>query len=196
MKKLWKQFRIGSVIMSACMLVIGILMVVWPGISALAICYLFGAACLLTGLYSLLRHFRLGQAGLFFNFDLTFGICCCLAGLLLLVHPYGVVSLLPIAVGLYMIISGIAALQTALEMRRYNYRSWGVSLILSVLTILIAVFLFLNPFKGAEAFMIFIGIALIINAVQRIYSLVTISRAVERFDDEDDVIDVDWTWRE
>lgn len=196
MKQLWKQFRTGSAIMSVCMLIIGILMVVWPGVSALVICYLLGAVCLLTGIYSLVRYFRLGGAGLFFSFDMTFGLCCILAGVLLLLHPYGAVSLLPIAVGLYMIISGISALQTTLEMHRYNYKNWIVSLIFSIVMILIAVFLFLNPFTSARAFMRFIGIALILNGVQRIYSIVTISRAVGRFDDEDDVIDVDWTWHE
>lgn len=192
MRELWKRFRQGSIAVSCCMIVLGLVMLIWPEISALAVCYILGAVCVLAGAYRLARDFKLGFAGFFFRFDMTLGLCGILAGILLLAHPGGAVALLPFAVGLYMLFGGVFDIQVALEMRRFGSRKWIVSMILAVLTTIVAFFLFLNPFEGASALMMYVGISLIIGAVQNLYSVYSISRVIKA-SKKDDVIDVEWT---
>lgn len=103
MKEMWRQFRKGAIVVSCGMLALGILMALWPDISALTVCIVFGIFCIVAGVYAMVRYFKLGVAGIFFRSDLSFGICSILLGVLLLLHPYGAVVFLPIAVGFFMI---------------------------------------------------------------------------------------------
>ncbi len=191
MKERWKRFRYLSMAISFCMLALGVLMIIWPEISAVAVCCILGIICLATGIYQVVRYFNLGFAGLFFRFDLTLGICSILAGILLLLHPAGATVLLPFAVGLYIITGSVFDIQYSVEMRRWRIGNWWLSMVLGIISTIFAFFLMLNPFQGVSALMIFIGISLIVGSIQNFYAIHCISSAVKA-SRKDDVIDVTW----
>lgn len=187
MKERWKRFRRLALVMSFCMLALGIVVVIWPEISAVAVCWILGIICIASGIYEMVRYFNLGFAGLFFRFDLTLGICSILAGILMLLHPMGAAALLPFAAGLYIITGSVFEIQSSVEMRRLGIGNWGMSMALGIISTVFAFFLLLNPFQGVAALMIFIGISLIIGGIQNLYTVHCISSAIK-----DDVIDVSW----
>ena len=191
MKESWKRFRRLSLVISCCMLALGIVMVIWPEISAVAVCCVLGIICLATGIYKMVRYFNLGFAGLFFRFDLTLGICSILSGILLLLHPAGAAALLPFAAGLYIITGSVFDIQSSVEMRRLGIGNWWLSMALGIVSTIFAFFLLLNPFQGVAALMVFIGISLIVGSIQNLYTLHCISSAVKA-SRKDDVIDVSW----
>ncbi len=191
MKEKWKKFRMGVAAQCVGMLVLGIVLVAWPGISALTVCMVLGAICILAGIYELARYFKLGAAGVFFRFDSLFGICSILAGIFLLLHPYGAAKLLPIAAGLFVLSRSIQDIQTAFGMRSAHVASWGAVLAIGLIDLVFAVLLLANPFGGAAALMVFIGIVLIISGLRHGYMVYCISRAVKA-SRNDDVIDVEW----
>ncbi len=191
MKERWKRFRRLSLVISFCMLALGIVMVIWPEISAVAVCCVLGIICLATGIYEMVRYFNLGFAGLFFRFDLTLGICSILAGSLLLLHPAGAAALLPFAAGLYIITGSVFDIQSSVEMRRLGIGNWWLSMVMGVVSTIFAFFLLLNPFQGVAALMVFIGISLIVGSIQNLYTVHCISSAVKA-SRKDDVIDVSW----
>ena len=191
MKERWKRFRRLSLGISFCMLALGIVMVIWPEISAVAVCCVLGIICLATGIYEMVRYFNLGFAGLFFRFDLTLGICSILAGSLLLLHPAGAAALLPFAAGLYIITGSVFDIQSSVEMRRLGIGNWWLSMVMGVVSTIFAFFLLLNPFQGVAALMVFIGISLIVGSIQNLYTVHCISSAVKA-SRKDDVIDVSW----
>ena len=49
MKALWKKFQVCAIAVSVCMLILGIVMLVWPEISAVTICVILGALCAAAG---------------------------------------------------------------------------------------------------------------------------------------------------
>lgn len=191
MKESWKRFRRLSLVISFCMLALGIVMVIWPEISAVAVCCVLGIICLATGIYEMVRYFNLGFAGLFFRFDLTLGICSILAGILLLLHPAGAAALLPFAAGLYIITGSVFDIQSSVEMRRLGIGNWWLSMALGIVSTIFAFFLLLNPFQGVAALMVFIGISLIVGSIRNLYTVHCISSAVKA-SRKDDVIDVSW----
>ena len=191
MKERWKRFRRLSLVISFCMLALGIVMVIWPEISAVAVCCVLGIICLSTGIYEMVRYFNLGFAGLFFRFDLTLGICSILAGILLLLHPAGAAALLPFAAGLYIITGSVFDIQSSVEMRRLGIGNWWLSMVMGVVSTIFAFFLLLNPFQGVAALMVFIGISLIVGSIQNLYTVHCISSAVKA-SRKDGVIDVSW----
>lgn len=191
MKEKWKRFRRGAIIMSCCMLVLGILMILLPDTSALTICILLGIFCIVAGLYAIVRYFKLGLAGIFFRSDLTFGICSILLGILLLLHPYGALTFLPIATGFFMILGSVADIQVSVEMRRLQLGNWGLTMILGIINIIFAFLLLINPFQGASVLMVFVGISLVIDSIQNFYSIYCISKAIKS-SKNDKIIDVEW----
>lgn len=191
MKEIWRQFRKGAIVVSCGMLALGILMALWPDISALTVCIVFGIFCIVAGVYAMVRYFKLGVAGLFFRSDLSFGICSILLGVLLLLHPYGAVVFLPIAAGFFLIIGSVLDIQISVEMRRFHFGNWVVTLILGILNIIFALLLLINPFQGASILMIFVGVSLIIDSIQNFYSIYCISKAIKA-SKSNQVIDVEW----
>lgn len=191
-KKAWKQFRTVSILVSCLLLALGVVMLIWPEISALAICIILGVLFIAVGVYELVRYFNLGFAGLLFRFDLTLGMCNILIGILLLVHPAGAMVFLPIAAGFYMMMGSVFDIQLSVEMRRSGVSSWWLSLLMGIVSTAFAFFLFLDPFNGASALMIFVGISLIVSGIESLCTILCISKAVKN-GKEGTVIDVPWT---
>lgn len=191
MKEKWKQFRLWAIIISICMLVLGVLVLIWPKISAVAVCYILGAFCIGTGIYEIVRYFQLGFAGLLFQHDLIWGIFSILAGILLLLHPLGAAAFLPIVAGIYIVMGSIFDIQMSVEMRRLGIGNWVLSLVLGIVGIIVAFFLILNPFDGVTALMIYMGILLILGGMQSLYTVHCISSVVKA-SKNDNVIDVTW----
>lgn len=191
MKEMWRQFRKGAIAVSCCMLALGILMVLWPDISALTICIILGIFCIAAGVYAMVRYIKLGVAGLFFRSDLSFGICSILLGVLLLLHPYGAMIFLPIAAGFFMIIGSVLDIQVSIEMRRLHFGNWCIMLILGIINIIFAFLLLMNPFQGASVLVIFVGISLVVDSMQNFYSIYCISKAIKA-SKSNQIIDVEW----
>ncbi len=192
MKEKWKQFRLWAIMMSICMLVLGVLTIIWSRISAVAVCYILGAVCIGTGIYEIVRYFKLGFVGLFFRYDLALGIFSILAGILLVIHPLGAAAFLPIVAGIYIVMGSIFDIQVSVEMRRIGIGNWVLSLVLGIIGTIFAFFLILNPFDGISVLMIYIGISLIIGSIQNLYIIHCISSAMKA-SRNDTIIDVTWT---
>lgn len=192
MKEKWKQFRIWAMVISICMLVLGVLTLIWPRISAVAVCYILGVMCIGAGVYEIVRYFELGFVGLLFQHDLVLGIFSILAGVLLIIHPIGAAAFLPIVAGIYIVMGSIFDIQISVEMRRMGIKDWIPSLILGIVGAVFAFFLILNPFDGVTALMIYVGVSLIIGSIQSIYTVHCISNAVKAYK-TDDVIEAEWT---
>lgn len=174
-----KSLRTWAIAVSCCMAVLGILMMIWPGISAMAVCCVMGVFLIAMGACEFTRYFSLGPVGVFFRFDLALGIINVLAGVALIAHPYGALAVLPVVVGLYVVIDSVFAIQTSVEMRRYGLKSWWLALLLGIVGALLGVLLMLDPFTGAAALMIFMGVSLLVSGIGSIYSIICASRAVK-----------------
>ena len=115
-----KRYRLWAIVVSCCMIVLGAAMILRPDISALAVCYLTGALCIAMGVCEIARYFSIGVIGILFRFDLIVGILSTLAGVLLLAHPTGALTVLPIILGFYIIIDSVFSIQAAVELRRFG----------------------------------------------------------------------------
>ena len=195
MKEKWKQFRLWAVIFSICMLVLGVLTLIWPDISAAAVCCILGVICIGTGIYEIVRYFNLGLVGVFFQYDLVLGIFSILAGILLLIHPLGAATFLPVIAGIYIVMGSIFEIQVSVEMRRFGIGNWVLSLVLGIIGTIFAFFLILDPFDGVKALMIYLGILMIIGSIENLYTIHCISRVIKE-SKNNNVIDVTWTYKD
>lgn len=185
-----KRFRLWALIVSCCLIALGALMVIWPGISALVVCIILGILCVAAGVCELCRYSELGLAGIFFRFDLALGILSIVAGILLLLHPDGAAAILPVAAGLYIIVDSVFGIQISTEMRRLGDRNSWLTTLLGILGALLGVLLIIDPFDGVLTLMVFAGVSLIISGVESLITISRISRAVKN--GRGGVIDAEW----
>lgn len=186
-----KRYRNWAIGLSAGMALLGLVLILWPETSALTVCWLLGALCLALGVCQIARFCRLGALGVLFRFDLGGGILGVLAGLLLLLHPAGALMILPVIGGFYILVEGVFTLQAAVELRRFGLPHWGLTLGLGILDLLLGFLLILDPFEGAAALMVYLGISLLITGVSGVYTVICAARAFQS-DSHRRIIDAQW----
>lgn len=69
-------------------------------------------------------------------------------------------------VGIIIIVNSVFKLQTSLELRSFVVRIWWTVLVLSVISIAVAVFLIRNPFEGSLTLTVYLGVCLVIDSIQ------------------------------
>ena len=175
-----KKEKWAYIAVSILFIVLGIVIIIFPKLSSVVLCYLIGAFTVLFGVFRLIGYFVNGRYGLAFQFDLALGIISILIGLMLLIHPYGIINFLPQIVGGFLLIDSIFKFQTAFEARPCGLTDWWVFAILAVLTCGMGLLLIVNPFSGAIILMISLGISLISAGCENLYLAFRVIKFVRR----------------
>ena len=190
-KKSLKTYKTLAIVLSVVTMALGLVMICWPNISAVAICYLMGAVCIVIGIYEIIRYFDLGLIGVLFRYDLFLGIMSVLAGILLVLHPDGGVVILPVVLGFYIILASVFSIQISTEARHFGFSGWWGALLLGIAGAILGVLMILDPFRGAAALMVFTGISLLVTGVESIYAIICISK-VFRSSGHQKIIEASW----
>lgn len=190
-KKSLKTYKTLAIVLSVVTMALGLVMICWPNISAVAICYLMGAVCIVAGIYEIIRYFDLGLIGVLFRYDLFLGIMSVLAGILLVLHPDGGVVILPVVLGFYIILASVFSIQISTEARHFGFSGWWGALLLGIAGAILGVLMILDPFRGAAALMVFTGISLLVTGVESIYAIICISK-VFRSSGHQKIIEASW----
>lgn len=191
MEKTWKKARLWAVILSLCVIALGVVLIIWPESSALVVCIILGICSIGIGAVALVRYFKLGLYGIFFRYDLMIAIINILFGTLVLIWSPTAVTFMPIAVAIYMIMGSIIAIQLTVELYRFHGTGWVLSLICAIVGIAFAFLLLMDPFKGAAALMIVAGISLIVSSIQNLYLIFCISKTLKN-GRNGIVVDAEW----
>lgn len=166
MKKQIKRWKWGYILISFAIIALGICLILWPGVSAGVLCDVVGMVLTAIGAFRCVSYFLRGMSALWHRYELPLGIFNVLLGVYFLSHPDNVLLLLPVVVGLSVLVDSVFKLQNALELRACGAKSWWGVLILSIASILVALFLIRNPFAGAVTLMTYLGICLVVDGVQ------------------------------
>ena len=146
----------------------GLILMIWPGFSSKLICSVLGILCVVCGAVKLFSYFSKDPYRLAFQFDLALGIFGLILGAVLIFRSKTILSLLPVLVGLFTVVSGVFKLQTAMDARRFGLRKWWGMLLLSILTILMGAVLLLRPFGTALLAIRFMGLAMVLYGIQEL----------------------------
>lgn len=179
MKEL-KKWKTGYLILSAAVMILGLCLVIRPGISAEVLCWLVGAVLTIAGAVRIVCYFSRGISVLWHRYELPLGLLDVLLGVYFFSHPANVMLLLPTVVGVVVIVDSVFKLQTALELRGMGVRRWRSVFALSIVCILAGIFLIRNPFQGTVTLMVCLGVSLIIDSVQSMLFITSAAKAVRR----------------
>lgn len=171
-----KKYEKNSIIISVLMLIVSFCLIFMPFSSAVTVIWMFGIFTIVDGVIHMVSYFSTDVENRLANFEFAEGIMEILAGFLILISAEYLVLFMPIMIGVWIIIKSIAKMQIALNMRNSDEGIWVLVLVLSVITLLIGVFIILNPLPEFITVTItilgvFLAVYEIINLIEAIYIL-------------------------
>ncbi|MCH5259692.1 MAG: DUF308 domain-containing protein [Lachnospiraceae bacterium] len=189
--KLLKKLKTNVVISAALCILLGIVLVVWPGLSMQIVCTAIGAVLLIGGGVRLAAYFTAKDGTVYSQMNLITGIILAVVGIWILLQPDKVLAIIPIIVGIVIALHGVNNLQQAIALCKEQYDKWWVALILGLLTVGFGVLLICKPFAALDTAVMLIGVFLIYDGVSDIWIVSRIYRTAKTFKREADVLDVD-----
>ena len=136
----------------------------------------FGIIMIMIGVVSVIRALELKSTRLLpYRLGLLGGVLDLIIGVICVFFSSKVVSLFPVLFmiyGIIMVVSGIHKIRNYLVLKDFGInRSWLV-VISAVLSIILGVVVFLNPFSATEAARLYTGIFLIVEGVMDLFTFI------------------------
>ena len=161
MKSVIQDMKHNYFINAVIMVILGIVLVIWPHILGVMLCYLLGGALIVMGIFQLISFLRGERLGFYNKFVMMMGIVLVLLGIWICAQPRIVLSIIPVVVGIIVLIHGLMDIQYTLDIKKAGSEKWWIALIAAVLTLIVGLLLVLNPFTVYEITMVLVGVAML-----------------------------------
>ena len=158
-----KKMSITSIIFSIIFIAIGIFLLLKPETAINIICYVLGVLLILWGVVSMIQFFSDKTSESYLSISFIFGAFVFIFGLIILIKPEIIASIIPLLLGIWMLINGVTKLSYSLTINKLSNAT--VSIVGSIFIIILGVLLIFNPFAGAKSLVQIIGISFIVYSV-------------------------------
>ena len=175
-----KQFSKSYILVSALYVVLGVVLLVWPGTSVKMICYGLGFAMVVLGITYGIIYFTKDNLQGFLQMDLVIGIVCLAFGVFILLNPTFLATVLPFAMGIILLLGAVVKIQSSWNMRRLKFKKWYLVLICALVIIALGIVLLCNPFQEEKFMILYIGACLILDGLTNLISLICIQVKVKK----------------
>jgi uncharacterized membrane protein HdeD (DUF308 family) len=148
----------------------GILVILWPGPTVVALVFLFGIYAIIDGVTSIVQYIRHKESRS--AWQIVGGIVSVLAGIVALVWPDITALVLAIVIGVWAVILGVSQIALAFEVKK-TVRRWWLWLVTGIVTTLFGLLIVIFPGAGIlsllgllSAFAIVTGALLIASGIE------------------------------
>lgn len=170
-----KTAKMGYIIISVILCLLGIMLIVNPRFSVSLLCRLGGVVLIAFGIVKIVGYCSRDLYRLAFQYDLAFGILLIALGVLLLFFPQRMTNTICILLGIYILADALLKIQISIDSKSFGIRRWWLILTMAVITGIAGFLLIFRPSAGAEVIMIILGVSLVTEGV---LNIVTILAAV------------------
>lgn len=184
MEQILKKIKTNVIASALLCIIMGVVLVAWPGMSVHIVCITVGAVTIVGGLSRLLTFALNRDGSLFSQMNLIMGLIITLIGAWILFQPDTIIAMIPILVGIIIIIHGINNIQQAVDLYRNRYDKWWVALLLGLITVIFGGLLIFNPFGAVNTLVMFIGLFLIYDGISDIWIVSRVSGMAKQLMDE------------
>lgn len=165
--KILRKLQWAFTLSSAVLIALGIFCIVRPGLVQNILCYVAGALLMVFGIAKVVRYFASRSS---FVDSLIVGVLLALIGFVLITQAKAVISLIFAFIGILILLDGIVKLKNAFDARAAAMRDWVAMLVFSVIVIAFGVLVIANPFEGASVPIIILGVSLLVDGLQNLYT--------------------------
>lgn len=191
MESLLKKIKTNVVISSALCVILGLVLVLRPGMSMWIVCTAVGVVLILSGVMRMIDYFASRDGSLFSQANLIFGIVLTVVGVWIVMKPDKVMAVIPIIVGIVIAIHGLHNVQQALELWRDRYERWWIALLMGVLTVGFGVLLICRPFAAIDTVVMMIGGFLIYDGLSNVWIVSRVYKTAKNLRQEMSAVDVE-----
>ena len=161
MKSIIQDMKHNYFVNAVIMVLLGLVLVIWPHILGVLLCYLLGGALIVMGVFQLISFLRGERLGFYNKFVMMMGIVLVLLGIWICTQPHIVLSIIPVVVGIIVLIHGLMDIQYTLDIKKAGSTKWWIALIAAILTLVVGLLLVFYPFTAYEITMVLLGIAML-----------------------------------
>lgn len=191
MEKILKKFKTNVVISSLLCVVLGLVLMLWPGLSIQIVCTAVGVVLIVSGAMRIVSYFTAKDGSIYFQINLIFGIIFAVVGVWIVIKPEKVLAIIPIIVGIVIALHGLHNLEQAIELCKDKYDKWWIALILGILTVGFGILLICRPFAAIDTVVMLIGIFLIYDGLSNIWIVSRIYKNAKILKQEMEAVEVD-----
>jgi uncharacterized membrane protein HdeD (DUF308 family) len=197
MSDLLKKIKTNSLVTAAVYTILGLALLVWPGLSASIFCTALGLVLLLCGLVDIVTFLLHRDGSLYGSVHLIVGIILAVVGVYVMTRPSLVTVVIPRIVGILICIHGISDVGDAISLHRSGYGRWSTALLLGLLTVVLGGVLIANPFGAFATVVRVIGGFLLYDGVSDLWIASRVSKVARQVKSDAEAqasaIDVDYT---
>lgn len=173
-----KKVLQNDVVSSLLMIVLGIVLMVWPGAAMDIACMIIGCGLIIVGVINLIILFakqkKNGENGVSKNNIIAIikSVVMIVVGIILIAKMKTIVSILPFVIGVLIIVNGaVNVIQATLNREQGN--KWIVSLIIGLATAVIGILMVVDPFGAAVSQIFILGLGLAVNGISNLANGIT-----------------------
>ncbi len=163
-----KGFKRTYTAAAVLFIVCGVFMLLRPLVFAYALCYIVGGVCIVHGIMRLVGYFSKDLYRIAFQFDLALGVASILLGIVIVFNSEGFMTLIPVLIGIFTLLSGALKIQSAIDAKRFGLSKWWIILVMSAAAMALGIFLIVCPFESIAAMVWALGVTLILDGIQNL----------------------------
>lgn len=180
MNDLLKRMKTNALLSAALYALLGLVLLIWPELSASLLCFALGLILLLCGLGDVFVFLRHRDGSLYAALHLITGVILAAVGLWLMARPTLVTVIIPRIVGVLICFHGIGDVGDAMTLRKNDSPRWTAALLLAVITLVLGVILVICPFQAFTTVVRLLGAFLLYDGISDLWITGQVGKALRQ----------------
>ena len=166
----FRKMQGSYIVMAVAYVVFGLSLLVKPELSTTVICYAIGAVCVIYAIANLIKYFTGSMNRMYIEPDFVLSVIICVFGIVTIVRPSVIISILPFIVGIVLVFSGLIKVQDGINLKRFLVLGFAV------ISVILGIVVLLNPFGTGLLFTRMVGLFFTVDGVLSISSIVMLRK--------------------
>ena len=145
MKDLIKRSGFVSILASIIFLILGLILINHPEGTIKVVSYILGGLLMVFGGFRISTYMSTRENFAYYDFNLTLGTLCFLAGLVIIVFGTAIASFFGIIIGIWISLTAINRINFAFKLKDSKIKYWYVSLIIALLVLSAGLYIVFSP---------------------------------------------------
>lgn len=168
----FKKVQGSYIVPAVAYVVFGLSLLIKPQLSTTVICYAIGALCIIYAVANLIKYFTDSTKRMYIEPNFILSVILGVFGIVTIVRPSVIISILPFIVGIVLVFSGLIKVQDSLNLKRFSYERWYFALIFALVSVVLGIVILINPFGTGLLFTRIVGLFFVIDGALSISSII------------------------
>lgn len=180
MKEL-KGIKWEAIFTQILVILLGIVLLFNPETTARTVCYIIGMIIMAAGVIKILSYFLTSFENNWQKNSFVSGAVLVMVGILFMVKVEVIMSIIPIIMGIFVLLSGVGKLQAVFDLRRMKSDGWIGLLIIAIINIALGGLLFSDVIRAAKLMIRVVGACMIYSGVTDLVNIIYMSKKMSDY---------------